>query len=89
MIFFWSCKSAYWPITSDICELLSILQFYYYRKCYIPFLLNVRWRFYVFYFYIYFALRSKIFSEKVCKTINKNLKELMIDLKPNLFGCYS
>ena len=31
---------------------------------------------YVSYFYFYFALRSKIFSEKVCKPTNNNIKGL-------------
>ena len=31
---------------------------------------------YLFYFNFYFALRTKIFSEKVCKPINKKIKGL-------------
>ena len=44
--FFWIGKRAY--IKIDICELLDLfLQFYYYRKCYVPFLLNVRWMLFI------------------------------------------
>ena len=51
---------------SDICDIIYLFaQFYQYRKCYVPLLLNVRT-----FLNFYFALRSKICSENVRKPIN-------------------
>ena len=58
----WNIKNNF----SDICDIIYLFaQFYQYRKCYVPLLLNVRT-----FLNFYFALRSKICSENVRKPIN-------------------